>query len=1090
MRTFFKRKFYFTCARAIFTLVVTSCQMYDPSTTGSASKGGGIDANLRVVANLLPRDFRAAIITNGEVRLTWTDGSDIEKGFRVERSSDGGVTYSGSFQAGANVTSISDRTIVANATYRYRLWAYNDEGVSDYLFVTITTPGLPGLTPPVLLPLVALSSDQIKLTWNDTSTGESGFRIERSTGGGAFTEIARVNEYVTDYTDTNLTPDTDYRYRVCAFDSTQESSWSGELVEHTPALPFLRPTSLIASLVSQSTVRLQWVDNTNNEDGFRVERSLDGLAFALIATLPAGTVSYDNTGLALPQTYYYRVQAFNSSRTSPFSETVSIALAAPVSALVAPASLLALTSGPTRVNLTWTESNVGETGVQLERSTDGTSFAALATLAANSASYSDLTVSASTSYFYRVRVYDASGASGYSNVSSVTTPAAAVTVPAPSALTAQALSAYSISLAWDDNSTGESGFRVERRTPPGSFVQVGVLGSESESFVDTGLSPATSYVYRVRAYTGAVDSVYSNEFSVTTPVYEPPFPAPSGLTATVVSAREVNLAWSNTAAQATGFKVERAPDATGVFELVATLPLTTPSYTDVGTLGAMSYRYRVYGYNATSASPPTEVAVTTPSYESLPAEPLYLTDVMLTTSSLVLHWVDNSSIETGYIIYRAISSGSFSEIGRVAGNVTSFTDSGIASNTTYAYKIRSYNAAGASERYSDLLYATTPYNNNGVTSAGNFRAVATDSSVTFYWNDQSTGETANLLLRINPDNTTTTISLPPNTDTHVLTSGLYAGYHYHFYVAATNGSFQDGSNQVVVTGGAGFPAAPAPLTKPQVLTANVVSASQINLTWTENNTDETGYRVDRVLSGTSAWVTVATLGPNSVAYSDTGLAASTTYYYRVVSLRPPSPEALSTTIVATTLPATLNAATNVNIAPDNPSNIQVTWSDTNSIETGYLVERATDDGPYSQIGSLGANAVSFNDTTGAYGMTYKYRIVSVATGLTSVYSTPRTVSTPAPPLNKPTGFSVVGMAPQACNLRWTDTNSAETFYELQRSTDGGATWTVISTTLPANSTGYYDTAATSGITNYYRVRARGILGSTSAFSDLAGGAPP
>ena len=68
---------------------------------------------------------------------------------------------------------------------------------------------------------------------------------------------------------------------------------------------------------------------------------------------------------------------------------------------------------------------------------------------------------------------------------------------------------------------------------------------------------------------------------------------------------------------------------------------------------------------------------------------------------------------------------------------------------------------------------------------------------------------------------------------------------------------------------------------PTGLGASAVSPSQINLAWTDGAGNESGYRVERSANGTSGWSVVAELPVNSQAFSNTGLAANTTYFYRV-----------------------------------------------------------------------------------------------------------------------------------------------------------------------------------------------------------------
>lgn len=76
--------------------------------------------------------------------------------------------------------------------------------------------------------------------------------------------------------------------------------------------------------------------------------------------------------------------------------------------------------------------------------------------------------------------------------------------------------------------------------------------------------------------------------------------------------------------------------------------------------------------------------------------------------------------------------------------------------------------------------------------------------------------------------------------------------------------------------------APTVPAAPTLLTATTISDSEIDLAWTDNASDETGYRVERSLTGVGAWSDISgALAADAVSYSDTGLTASTEYFYRV-----------------------------------------------------------------------------------------------------------------------------------------------------------------------------------------------------------------
>jgi hypothetical protein len=275
----------------------------------------------------------------------------------------------------------------------------------------------------------------------------------------------------------------------------------------------------------------------------------------------------------------------------------------------------------------------------------------------------------------------------------------------PANLRATSISESAISLAWDDLSAIEDGFIVERKTGSGgSWIQVTSLGAGVTSYTNSGLSEATGYYYRVKAYNNAGASAYSNELNVlTTPA------APANLTAEAINERKVNLTWQDRSSGEEGFRVERK-SGSGSWGTVATLAANVTTYSDTTVVETTTYTYRVFAFNASGDSPSSnEVSVTTPAL-TVPAAPSNLQAVALSSYKVELRWTDNSFNEDGFKIERKEgSSGSYQPIGATFDGLTIFYDEDLSPLTTYYYRVKAYNGAGDSA-YSNEASVTTPEN--------------------------------------------------------------------------------------------------------------------------------------------------------------------------------------------------------------------------------------------------------------------------------------------------------------------------------------------------------------------------------------------
>jgi hypothetical protein len=205
--------------------------------------------------------------------------------------------------------------------------------------------------------------------------------------------------------------------------------------------------------------------------------------------------------------------------------------------------------------------------------------------------------------------------------------------------------------------------------------------------------------------------------------------APTGLTGAATFtglSYKVTLAWTDNATNELWYDIYRCSGGlcTGLLKIGRTLVDNATSFDDFAVLEGSTYSYQVvaHGFNAdsapsnivqltigTAAPAPVPVAVSTPSPDpiTVPAAPVNLSATALSSSGIGLQWTDKSTTQTLVAIERCASPCSrYSEIARVAGSATSFTDSGLAARKSYSYRVRAQNSAGWSP-YSTAATAKT-----------------------------------------------------------------------------------------------------------------------------------------------------------------------------------------------------------------------------------------------------------------------------------------------------------------------------------------------------------------------------------------------
>ncbi len=235
-------------------------------------------------------------------------------------------------------------------------------------------------------------------------------------------------------------------------------------------------------------------------------------------------------------------------------------------------------------------------------------------------------------------------------------------------------------------------------TGPG---QVGPTGSAAlqTTFANTGNVTATATATS-DTYGRDLNMPYSRVINVT-----PATPTAATLSGTVLSATSVRLNWTDANTYKSGYEIQRRI-AGGSFSWLTTVSSTTSTYTDTTVQPATTYDYKIRVLNAGVNSPYSNViSVTTNA--TIPAAPSSLSATPQSATSVALAWADNSGNETSFEVQRRLlPSGAFGTLASPAANVVSYTDTSATANTSYEYRVRAVNSAGASS-FSNVATATT-----------------------------------------------------------------------------------------------------------------------------------------------------------------------------------------------------------------------------------------------------------------------------------------------------------------------------------------------------------------------------------------------
>ncbi len=431
------------------------------------------------------------------------------------------------------------------------------------------------------------------LTWTDNAEGEEGYRIERKSEQrkistqkgkcetkGDWERLVELDPNTEQFPDEDVMPGYTYIYRVYAFAGENESN----KLEKEFIVQFNAPSGFNVKQTSLSSCKLNWNDNSEGEYGFIIDRKVDGGFWEIgYADVEENINEFDDTEVLPESIYTYRIYGFIEGATSSKIESsAEIIFAEPTDLYISQDNVHTFI-------LTWNYPTDWPEGYKIDRKIDdgeweqeiGLVNDVLITL------WADDTVGRNyTTVYYRMYAYwndyTSNKVEGNSNIE----------FDAPTNLNYDKVTINSIKLSWQDNSDGESGFKIDKKVGASSWVEeYGEVSENDTTWTDIDVEVNEDLQYSVYAYCGD-----NTSNSIETDLIDNTIPAPENLSYEIENGNDVHLYWEYTTSGIDGFTLERKVDDESWAMLVNNLSPDLREYLDEEISMEDHYSYRVLAY--------------------------------------------------------------------------------------------------------------------------------------------------------------------------------------------------------------------------------------------------------------------------------------------------------------------------------------------------------------------------------------------------------------------------------------------------------------------------------------------------------------
>lgn len=1005
-----------------------------------------------------PSNLGATALSYNQIKLTWTDNSNNETGFEIYRSTSSSGGFNTVYTTTSNKITYTDADLSPSTTYYYKILAINTYGSSGFTSQrSATTSALPAAPPaPGNLIATAQSSSQIKLTWNDNATTETGYTVYRSTNNSNNLKLlASLPANSNNYIDSSLFAHITYYYKVNVTGvggSTNSSSVASAVTnDNAPIITDLSNRSARYATTTVIPVTATDIDG-------------DPLSYTILQkpSFATFTSNGDNTGTltlnptSADQGVYNNIQIIVNDNNggndiTSFNLTVSSNYDPTIDAI---ADYTLNEDDNININLTAHDQNAGDI---LTWSVSNAPNAFTLTPGANGTATLNLhpNFASAGTYNVQVTINDGNGASAsrqfsvtvndknpnstvyvrFMDQDAIGTPWNSVTGVTTNNLKDANNNATGIGLAlqtswfsvWHEGPQTGNNSGVYPDAVLKDYYYFGIFGGpETVTAKLTGLKPALKYnltFYAGSAWVGAADN---------------------GTTTYTIGAQTVSLYVQNNTQNTVSLN-NIIPAADGTITFTMAKGANTP----VGYINALVIN-SVYDDGTAPLAPKSLIAQNTAG------------------QGVQLTWQDLAYNESGYQIYRSTSAGGvFTLINTTVVNATSYIDATANGNTQYYYKIRSVNTYGQSA-YTDVV---------GIITLDRIPQIAPISNIVLKNN-----QTLNVNVTASDDATDqislTAAGLPP------------------FVTFTDNGN---GTGILNITPTAGVTGNYSGLTITAKDNSDSSSSTSFSITVTDNNAASVylnfsdGTLADKPWNNLTAYPIANTVYSNILDDSDTptGITVKLLDGFQGVvasGMRPGNGKGVYPEVVMRTGDYEGSTSTR---------RIQISGLSITK-KYNFVFFNSHDDGLNCLTNfTINGQTVSLNAT---YNIDKTVQIngitpdasgnviisVAKAAGMDYAFISSLVIQSYTPSIFLgPTDLRVINSKRTSLGLQWADRSDSETNYEIWRAGEGGS-YSLI-TTLAANTTSYTDINLTSNKTYYYQVRAKKAGSVYSTYSNVAAG---